>query len=89
MSDQRSKVVKITMPYSYANEFIEESRISFYDSRALHLMFKCSMYNAMYNLLQTSDKKFILDAKEEIKQYIKELYDGMDKFYKTQYEMRK
>jgi len=86
MSEQKSKVVKITMPYSYANEFIEESRLSFYDSRSFNIMFKDAMYKGYYDLLKHEDRKYVDEAKEEIKQFCKEMYQGINQFYKEFYE---
>ena len=87
MTEQKSRMVKITMPYSYSNEFLEESRIKFGDARWLNIMFKDRMYNALYSLLNNSDRKYVDEKVDELKQYTQELYQGLKE--KQEQEMEK
>ena len=75
MGKPDSKVVKISMPYSFANQFIEESRINFYDSRWLNIAFKDKMYNALYQQTSKSIKERIEEVRQELIELIKEMYE--------------
>lgn len=68
------RTFKITMPYEYANEFLAESKISFYDSRWLNVAFKDKMYQALIKIQPDDVKKEIEDIKEQMIQMIKEMY---------------
>ena len=75
MDEKLTKTVKITMPYTYANQFIEESRINFNDSRWLNLAFKDKMYSALVTVNGKSVQERIEDAKQELIQLVKEMYE--------------
>ena len=73
----QGKTIKVTMPRSYANLFIEECRLSFSDSRWLKIKFDDMMYKALY-MAQPED------IKANIEEVRKELVELVQSMYKTQ-----
>jgi len=71
---RRVKVVKIAMPEHYANKFIEEARLNFYDNRWSFVMFNHMMFNAMYMQQPEDIKKEIIKARDEMTEKIVQLY---------------
>ena len=76
MEDEQlnTRVVKITMPKSAANIFIEECRLNYNDSRWLKIKFDDMMFKALYNQQPTDIKQLIVEVREELKKTIKEMY---------------
>jgi hypothetical protein len=77
MDEKLTKTVKITMPHTFANQFIEESRLNFNDSRWLNVAFKDKMYFALLNIQSTSVKERVEQVRDELIQLIKEMYGGL------------
>lgn len=79
MTEQKSIVVRVSMPKNLANKFVEESRIMFSDVRWINILFKDKMYQAMYNHQPQVIKDEIINARNEICEYIKMYYNEMKK----------
>ena len=76
VSEKSSKTIKITMPYSYANQFIEESRINFNDCRWLNIAFKDKVYQALFNLQPANIQEKLEQIRQELIDLVKEMYRG-------------
>jgi hypothetical protein len=74
-NEQKTVVVKISMPRTMAGKFIEECRLNFNDSRWLKIKFDNAMFTAMYQIQPEEIKKQIIAAREEMKELIKEMYE--------------
>lgn len=75
--DNRTVVVKISMPKWYADEFIEKSKNTYGDVRWLNIMFKDKMYQALYNLMIGKG-----DTLFEIQHARVEIINTIDAYYK-------
>lgn len=72
-----NRTVIITMPKTYAEKFLSETKQSFLDCRYLNIMFKDKMFIALYNQQPEDVKLLINTALIELKKYRDEEIKGM------------
>ena len=76
----------MTMPKTYADKFLQETKLTFMDCRYLNVMFKDMMFNALYNQSDEIIQAKINQALVELKKYRDEEFKGMAQqlsYYKT------
>lgn len=70
MTDNKlSKTVVMTMPKSYADRFLEETKTAFLDCRYMNVAFKDKMFNALYKYQGVELRAAINKALQELKAY--------------------
>lgn len=72
--ESHTRLVKITMPRTFANRFIEECRLNYNNSRWLKVKFDSAMISALYMTQPDEIKERINNVREEMKTLIKEFY---------------
>jgi len=90
-SENINRTIVMTVPKSYADKFLAETKLNFLDCRYLNLMFKDLMFTTLYNKEEKDIKDEIHRCLQELKKYRDEEIKGMAQqisYYKTQEKKR-
>jgi len=72
--ERKTVVVKVTMPISVANEFIEETKMNYGDCRWFKIKFDDMMYHALLKNQPEEIKEEIQRVRDELISIMKSLY---------------
>jgi len=72
--EEQTRLVKITMPRTFANRFVEECRLNYNNSRWLKVKFDSAMVSALYMSQPGDIKERINEVRDELKNLIREFY---------------